>query len=239
MSNRLKMYFTELLSSILATMQSSVAQLPHRFQDAENTLPVLPLLEQQGTWFDGKEYTWKGANAKEREKSCLLKPDLPQTKRYPPDPYTKRPDDAQNGMKQDITGTVLSRLPAYRRSETFFARGSKQDGMVTVDVVGLDSQAWRAEFSTDAWEVARMAILHACGPSCWKYNKKKMENKNYQPTCRHECYHFVTLPEKAAPKCFAQGKRLRNVVHLDTDETTNMKGRVQGFQTQPFEGNKS
>ena len=76
----LREYFTCMLSSILSTMQSSVAHLPHLFGDDSKTLPVLPLLRSQGgEGFDGERYKYKlGLYEYPDVTSELKKPFLPQ-----------------------------------------------------------------------------------------------------------------------------------------------------------------
>ena len=107
--------------------------------------------------------------------------------------------------------------------------------------MGLDGTLWRREFTKDVWELARQAILHMCGPSCWKYNKVKSKyGEKVTRTCRHECFHSVQVPEQvknpeAKPR-LVEGKRLRATVTILEDAETNMKGRVLPIQTQPFEG---
>ena len=230
-------YFTALLSSILSTMQSSVAQLPHLFNDGVTTLPVLPLLRSQGKDFDGKHYTYKsGLEEGDDKQSVLQKPNISQVETYPADSYVPNRNDANKGFKANITGTALSRLPNFRRCGIIRATTRADNDVITVQIEGQDHEAWRKDFSQDAWELTRQSILHTCGPSCWKYNKPKNSNsKTCFRTCRHECEHFVDLPETKNPRP-ALGRRLRSKVMISEDEQTNMKGRVQLLQTQPYEG---
>ena len=242
LKQNLREYFTCLLSSILSTMQGSVAQLPHLFNDGESALPVLPLLRSQGQWFNGKQYTWKSGLTEEDDMtSTLQKPNLPQVEAYPDDAYVPGHQHGSRGFKENITGTAISRLPHYRRCGAVFATATDKDGIIRATIVGLDGIVWRREFSKDVWELARQCILHMCGPSCWKYNKvKSMHGQVVTRTCRHECNHFVTVPEQAKkPKAkprLAEGKRLRAAVAISEEAETNMKGRVLLIQTQPFEG---
>ena len=245
LEHNLREYFTCLLSSVLSTMQASVAQLPHLFDDSETALPVLPLLRSQGTeGFDGNPYKWKsGLTEDEDMESCLRKPRLEQVDEYPCDIYTPEKKNCDRGYQEIITGSAISRLPSYRRSGAIRAMVYDSDGVARATLNGLDGKLWRAAFSKDAWELARQAILHTCGPSCFKYNKttSNLPSKS-KPTkiCRHECYHFVQLPEQVknpqAKKKPIAGKRLRAEVCISEDDHTNMKGRVELIQTQPFEG---
>ena len=242
LKQNLREYFTSLLSSVLSTMQASVAQLPRLFEDEQSTLPVLPLLRSQGEWFNGKNYTWKSGLTEEDDMTSSMKrPDLPQVEEYPRDVYVPEQRQSDKGFKENITGTAIARLPNYRRCGVLFAKGEEQDGICRASIMGLDGTLWRREFTKDVWELARQAILHMCGPSCWKYNKVKSKyGEKVARTCRHECNHLVQVPEQVdnpkAKKRLAEGKKLRTTVTISEEAETNMKGRVLPIQTQPFEG---
>ena len=83
-------------------------------------------------------------------------------------------------------------------------------------------------FLDDAWEVQTRAMLHVCGPSCWKYNKSGTK------ICRHHCYHIVTLqpddtsdtPAEKEMKIRRDGRPLNNQLFIMEDETKGKRGRI-------------
>ena len=130
-----------------------------------------------------------------------------------------------HAYKQPLAGTVVSSLPAYRRMGTIAQR---TEG---AQIIGaMCAATWRRLYCQDAWKLVIRCMLHACGQSCWKYSKPGLP-----PTCRHGMYHVVICKE-ADVKGRRSGKRLRNIIHVVTEDECGMLGRLEHFQEHPFEG---
>jgi hypothetical protein len=122
--------------------------------------------------------------------------------------------------KKPIRGQALTALPAYRR-----IRSLKKDAASSDE---WSPQQWLKFFLDDAWEVQTRAMLHVCGPSCWKYNKSGTK------ICRHHCYHIVTLqpddqaetPAEKELKMRRDGRPLNNQLYIMEDQTKGKRGRI-------------
>jgi hypothetical protein len=93
-------------------------------------------------------------------------PKLDLPKRLPPDDLYEPPASAntdESMKKRLIRGQALLAMPCYRRIHTLSAQGASD--------MELEGDAWLPLYVRDAWEVQARAMLHVCGPSCWKYNK--------------------------------------------------------------------
>ena len=122
--------------------------------------------------------------------------------------------------KKPIRGQTLTALPTYRRIRSLKTGEASSDE--------LSAKQWLKVFLDDAWEVQTRAMLHVCGPSCWKYNKSGTK------ICRHHCYHIITLkpddkaetPAEKELKMRRDGRPLNNQLHIMEDETKGKRGRI-------------
>ena len=81
------------------------------------------------------------------------------------------------------------------------------------------------------------AMLHVCGPSCWKYNKTGTR------VCRHHCYHITVLQPDAASstpgekpmKLRRDGRPLNNQLYIIEESGKGKRGRVSPIVVMPFE----
>ena len=101
----------------------------------------------------------------------------------------------------------------------------------------LCAECWREACVTDAWHIQTQAMIHICGPSCWKYNSNGVR------ICRHHCYHITVLepdPESEAPaekpmKLRRDGKPLNNQLYIQEDGTRGRRGRLVAIVVHPNE----
>ena len=122
--------------------------------------------------------------------------------------------------KKPLNGQALTAFPDYRRILSL-----RKDEASSKE---LSAQQWVKSFLDDAWEVQTRAMLHVCGPSCWKYNKSGTK------ICRHQCYHIVTLqpddtsdtPAEKEMKIRRDGRPLNNQLFIMEDETKGTRGRI-------------
>ena len=216
---RLKELMSEIVRSIMSLQQSSVAQLPRAFAELEVPLEPLPLLHWQNADFGGDggfERTSKGSV------SALCRPKLNSVQRYPQE--VEQPASA-DPYKTRLTGTAISSLPSYRR---LGAIKLTPEGVLVVQ--GMSPAEWKNHFAGDAWNLVMRSILHACGPSCWKYSAP-----GKPPTCRHNMFHVILFPQHGV-KGRRAGKQLRNTIVIVCEDEGGMLGRVITFQEHPYEG---
>ena len=98
-----------------------------------------------------------------------------------------------------MCGQTLSSFPQYRRIKDLKLRPNSfcvafNEGGTSKVCVCAD--CWRQAHIADSWHVQVRAMIHVCGPSCWKYNSNGIR------ICRHHCYHIAILepdPSAASP----------------------------------------
>ena len=134
----------------------------------------------------------------------MFPPEVPQTD------VTK-----QHDWKQPLAGTVVSRLPAYRRMGTIAQRtGGAQ-------IIGaMSAETWKRRYCEDARKLVIRCMLHAGGQYCWKYTKPGLP-----PTCRHGMFH-VEICKEANVKGRRDGNKLRIIVHVVTEDEGGMFGAL-------------
>ena len=81
----------------------------------------------------------------------------------PPNPVAGARRALPSMTKKPIRGQALTALPSYRRINSI-RKGATSSAE-------LPASDWLAKFAQDAWQMQARAMLHVCGPSCWKYNK--------------------------------------------------------------------
>ena len=154
---------------------------------------------------------------------------VPNSDVVPPPPAPSTTPRSRGARKQPIRGQALTALPSYRRIKLLQASGPS--------TLELSSAAWIQEHCKDAWQVQARAMLHICGPSCWKYNKTGTK------ICRHHCHHIVILePDTAsdAPadgplKMRRDGRPLNNQLFIIEDDSKGKRGRIYPIIVLPFE----
>ncbi len=172
---------------------------------------ALPLLEAQnlrGEFYgDGGQEENPDGTAFE-----VRRPLMETVSRYPPE-HEDAAIAEKHPYKRPLRGTVLSSLPKYRRSGK-----PSGEAEARIPIVDVSPEEWRSRFTEDAWNLTLRAILHACGPSCWKYNKHGHQ------VCRHQMFHFLHFPGHWEDKKKKRnGKRLRNVIMIEQTEEGGMK----------------
>ncbi len=206
-----------------------MAQLPRLFRDVQPA-DALPLLEGQNRRAGLRgEGGFRGDGGREEDDDGTAfeprRPLMETVARYPPeheDPQVA----GKHPYKRPLRGTVLSSLPKYRKLGKLFG-----EARARLPIVDISPEEWRSLFTDDAWNLTLRAIRHACGPSCWKYNK------HGDKLCRHQMVHFLHFPGHWQDKKKRRnGKRLRNVITIEQTEEGGMKGRIYTFQDHPYEG---
>eukprot|EP00435_Cladocopium_sp_Y103_P003865 s1119_g1.t1 len=138
-------------------------------------------------------------------------------------------NQAEPMKRRLIRGQALTAMPSYRRIHTLSADAA--------NAAELNAKTWLALHVEDAWQVQARAMLHVCGPSCWKHNKTGTR------VCRHHCYH-ITLVEpdatSATPgekplKIRREGRPLNNQLYIIGESGKGKRGRVEPIVVMPFE----
>ena len=99
------------------------------------------------------------------------------------------------------------------------------------------ADCWRQAHIEDSWHVQVRAMIHVCGPSCWKYNSNGIR------ICRHHCYHITILepdtsaasPAEKPLKLRRDGRPLNNQLFIQEDATKGKRGRIVPITVMPFE----
>ena len=76
------------------------------------------------------------------------------------------------------------------------------------------------------------AMLHKCGPSCYKYSKDGVR------ICRHHVYHLLSFDPVTAEKPLRirrEGRPLNNVVKIIEDDSQGQRGRLELIREHPTE----
>ena len=217
------------------THHSSVEHLPKVFGQEHTGAPMILTQDMLNRCrMDGGEDSVEGYHKKRRPSvTALSKLDLP--KRLPPDDlYEPKdalvPEETSEPMKKRLVrGQTLSAMPSYRRIQTL-QKGCSSGAE-------LDAATWLEIYVQDAWQVQARAMLHVCGPSCWKYNKTGTR------VCRHHCYHITVLQpdgtssvsEEKPLKLRRDGRPLNNQLHIIEDSGKGKRGRVSPVVVCSFE----
>ena len=217
------------------THHSSVEHLPKVFgQDRAGAPMILTQDMLNRCRMDGGEDSVEGYQKKRRPSvTSVSKLDLP--KRLPRDDlYEPKdsllPEETSEPMKKRLVrGQALSAMPSYRRMQKL-QKGCSSGAE-------LDAGRWLQLYVQDAWQVQARAMLHVCGPSCWKYNKTGTR------VCRHHCYHITVLQpdgtssvsEEKPLKLRRDGRPLNNQLHIIEDSGKGKRGRVCPVVVCPFE----
>ena len=101
----------------------------------------------------------------------------------------------------------------------------------------LCAECWREACVTDAWHIQTHAMIHICGPSCWKYNANGVR------ICRHHCYHITMLdPDPESParaekplKLRRDGRPLNNQLYIIEEAARGKRGRIAPIVVHPNE----
>ena len=210
----LKNVVSQWINFFQRTHHSSVEHLPKVFGQATSAQPMIVTQDMlHRCRMDGGEENLEGYR-KQRRPCVTEVPKMDLPKRLPPDDLYEPADvslpetSAEPMKKRLIRGQALTAMPSYRRIHTLTeGRASEAE---------LDTAAWLPMYLQDAWQVQARAMLHVCGPSCWKYNKTGTR------VCRHHCYHITVLePDKTASvpadkpmKLRRDGRSLNNQLYI-------------------------
>ncbi len=163
---------------------------------------------------------------------------LPPDNLYEPEVPPQQPGEVPTLKQNTLCGQVLTAFPQYRRlnrlrrdrpSLNLSAHCSQRDE--------LCDGCWRSAHVEDAWHVQARAMIHVCGPSCWKCNK------NGARVCRHNCYHIVELepddacaePADKPMKLRRDGRPLNNQLFIQEESSKGKRGRVIPIIVMPME----
>ena len=140
--------------------------------------------------------------------------------------------------RKTMCGQTLSSFPQYRRIQVLKPREKFCEAYSAHDISQeLCAGCWRQAHVEDSWHVQVRAMIHVCGPSCWKYNKNGVR------ISRHNCYHITVLepdtsaaspPEKPL-KLRRDGRPLNNQLFIQEDASKGKRGRIVPITVMPFE----
>ena len=103
---------------------------------------------------------------------------LPPDDVYEPNTDVPPPSELPEIKRKTMCGQTLSSFPQYRRIQVLES---------SVDLCAAYKVHDTSHANPDSWHVQVRAMMHVCGPSCWKCNK------NGTRVCRHHCYHLTVL----------------------------------------------
>ena len=231
----LKNVVSQWINFFQRTHHSSVEHLPKVFGQEGSGQPMILTQDMlHRCRMDGGQETLEGY-CKQRRPLVTDIPKLDLPKRLPPDNFYEPEAEATTSNQAEpmkrrfIRGQALTAMPCYRRIHTLSASGA--------NAAELNAKTWLASHVEDAWQVQARAMLHVCGPSCWKYNKTGTR------VCRHHCYH-ITLVEpdatSATPgekplKIRRDGRPLNNQLYIIEESGKGKRGRVAPIVVMPFE----
>ena len=212
------------------THHSSVEHLPKVFGQEHTGAPMILTQDMLSRCrMDGGEDSLEGYE-KKRRPSVTAVPKLDLPKRLPVDDLYEPKDaplpeaNSEPMKKRLVRGQALSAMPSYRRIQVLQQGCSSE--------AELDAAGWLQMYVQDAWQVQARAMLHVCGPSCWKYNKTGTR------VCRHHCYHITVLQPVSAEtplKLRRDGRPLNNQLHIIEESGKGKRGRVCPIVVCPFE----
>ena len=231
----LKNVVSQWINFFQRTHHSSVEHLPKVFGQATSAQPMIVTQDMlHPCRMDGGEENLEGYR-KQRRPCVTEVPKMDLPKRLPPDDLYEPADasfpetSAEPMKKRLIRGQALTAMPSYRRIHTLTeGRASEAE---------LDTATWLPMYLQDAWQVQARAMLHVCGPSCWKYNKTGTR------VCRHHCYHITVLePDETASvpadkpiKLRRDGRPLNNQLYIIEESGKGKRGRICPVVVCPFE----
>lgn len=148
------------------------------------------------------------------------------------------PPEPPQIKRKTLCGQTLSSFPQYRRILRLKSSVPMCADYKTHDTSHqLCVDCWRQAHVEDSWHVQARAMIHVCGPSCWKYNK------NGTRICRHHCYHITLLEPDTSSECPAEkpsklrrdGRPLNNQLFIQEDTTKGKRGKIVPITVMPFE----
>ena len=150
------------------------------------------------------------------------------------------PPDPPERIHKTMCGQTLSSFPQYRRIKNLKMPRKNfcltyMEGHTSKECVCED--CWRQAHIKDSWDIQVRAMIHVCGPSCWKYNSNGIR------ICRHHCYHITILepdtsaasPAEKPLKLRRDGRPLNNQLFIQEDATKGKRGRIVPITVMPFE----
>lgn len=198
---KLRSLVIQLLNFFQRPHHSSVQHLPYIHGSNEPWKDPLPITKamMDNCRLDGRADNFEGYSKQTRPLAAQhplyeLPTKLPADDLYEPqelpadDDAPPRPDPPERKQKT-MRGETLSSFPQYRRIKGLKIRANFCSAYNAHDTSQecVCSDCWRQAHVNDSWHVQVRAMIHVCGPSCWKYNK------NGTRICRHHCYHITVL----------------------------------------------
>ena len=245
---KLRHVVMEWLNFFQRSHHSSVQHLPFVYGGAETWSEPLPLTQTQleACRMDGRQENVAGYKkatrpcAAQRPLDTLPKK-LPKDDLYVPEEDSDIPPGPPQIKQKVLCGQTLSSFPRYRRLKYL-----KRPSLVRLCAAfgprcnadeELCSSCWREMHVRDSWHVQTRAMIHVCGPSCWKYNKDGTR------VCRHHVYHITVLepdstsdnPAEKPLKLRRDGRPLNNQLYIQEEASKSRRGRIVPITVMPYE----
>ena len=126
-----------------------------------------------------------------------------------------------------MCGQTLSSFPQHRRIKDLKFRPNSfcvafNERGTSKECVCVCADCWRQAHIEDSWHVQVRAMIHVCGPSCWKYNSNGIR------ICRHHCYHITILePDTSAASPAEKASEATKRRQAVEQPTVHPRGRYQ------------
>ena len=232
--HKLKDVVRRWLNFFQSSHHSSAQHLPLVFASTKEWPEALPITQRltRACRMDGGVDQIHGYKPCNRPLATQLPLDklpkkLPPDVLYAPERATQVSETCNKDMP--ICGQVLTAFPQYRRRNLL--------SNAPTDDLELPAASWCDAHVRDAFHIQSRAMIHVCGPSCWKYNKAGSK------VCRHHCYHIVSFepdpmadtPAEKTMKWRRDGRPLNNQLFVQEEAGRGRRGRIVPITVMPFE----
>ena len=193
---KLRALVTQWINFFQRTHHSSVQHLPYIHGSDQPWKDPLPITQamMNNCRMDGRAENFEGYSTQTRP-LATQHPLFELPKKLPADDLyvseeTSASSDKPERTQKTLCGETLSAFPRYRRIKDLKFRPNSfcaafNEGGTSKECVC--AKCWQQAHIADSWHVQVRAMIHVCGPSCWKYNS------NGRRICRHHCYHIIIL----------------------------------------------
>ena len=187
---KLRSLVTQWINFFQRTHHSSVQHLPYIHGSDQPWKDPLPITQamMNNCRMDGRAEEFEGYSTQTRPLATQhplfeLPKKLPADDLYVSEQASASSDKPERKQKT-LCGETLSSFPRYRRIKDLKFRPNSfcaafNEGGTSMECVC--AKCWQQAHIADSWHVQVRAMIHVCGPSCWKYNSNGIR------ICRHHC----------------------------------------------------